>query len=79
MSAFTFDEAQLNLQGVKAITVSTIQPDTGSTQYVRLIQVWSSNPTAQGARPMLVLSLYGGDQTITDQSELEIQTPTLEF
>ena len=77
---FTFDSSRLNLQGVQSIIISTIQADTASTQYVRLIQLYTDPPDTPNRRPILELALYGGDQTTNDMGALEIQVPGgLEF
>jgi len=75
----SFDETQISLQSVMGITVSSIQPDTNSTQYVRVLKFYTTPVAAVNSVPVLIVTLYGGNQTSGDISELEIQTPTLEF
>lgn len=77
---FTFDNSKLNVQGVQSVVISDIQPDQNSTQYLRLIQIYTDPVTVVNRRPVIELALYGGDQTVNDKAELEIQVPGgLEF
>jgi hypothetical protein len=77
---FTFDRSNLRIDGVQSIEISPIQPDTSSTQYVRLIQLYTDPSTVENRRPVLEIAVYGGDQTVNDQTQLEILIPTgIEF
>jgi hypothetical protein len=77
---FTFDRSNLRIDGVQSIEISPIQPDTSSTQYVRLIQLYTDPPNVDNRRPVIEIAVYGGDQTVNDQSQLEILIPSgLEF
>jgi hypothetical protein len=73
--AFTFDSSKLIVVGVQSIVISPIQPDTNSTAYLRLVQIYTDPPTTVNRRPVLEIALYGGDQSINDQSELQITIP----
>jgi hypothetical protein len=58
------------------IVISDIMPDTESNQYVRLVQVYSDLPVeGSQIRPIVEISLYGGDQTSGDVSPLQIAVP----
>jgi hypothetical protein len=77
---FTFDRSNLRIDGVQSVEISPIQPDTSSTQYVRLIQIYTDPSTTTNRRPVLEIAVYGGDQTVNSTAELEILIPSgLEF
>jgi hypothetical protein len=57
------------------IVVSTIEPDTKSNSYVRLVQIYADMPDVLDRRPVVELMLYGGDQTAADKSPLMISVP----
>lgn len=76
----------IELDNVQQILVSDIQPDVngtaadGSTDYyVRVLTLYTDPSTVANRKPALILNLYGGSQGNQDKSELEIQTPSLEF
>lgn len=73
---FTFDLSRLRLDGVVTIVVSPIQPDQDTTQYVRLIQLYTeSTADNPNRRPIIEIACYGGDQTISNPTALEIAIP----
>jgi hypothetical protein len=57
------------------VVISDIKPDTDSNSYVRLIQVYDELPGKAGRRPVVELALYGGDQTSSNISPLQITIP----
>ena len=77
----SFDNAQINIQGIQSIVVSTIQPSpvSGDNQYLRLIQIYTDPPSLETRRPVLTIACYGGSQTAGDNTELQIQVPANEF
>jgi hypothetical protein len=74
--AFTFDMSRLIMMGVASIEVSSIQPDQASTSYVRLVQFYTQTAADNpNRRPVLEIVCYGGDQTVSDMTALEIAIP----
>jgi hypothetical protein len=69
----------LELDGIQSILVSDIQPDTDTDYFVRILTFFSDPISTTNRAPLLTLKLYGGSQSTNDKSELEIQTPSLEF
>ena len=69
----------LELDGIQSILVSDIEPDTDTEYFVRILTFFDQPATSQNRSPILTLKLYGGSQSTNDKSELEIQTPSLEF
>jgi hypothetical protein len=69
----------LELDGIQSILVSDIQPDTDTDYFVRILTFFTDPVAALNRSPILTLKLYGGSQSTNDKSELEIQTPSLEF
>jgi hypothetical protein len=69
----------LELDGIQSILVSDIQPDTNTDYFVRILTFFTDPTTMVNVSPILTLKLYGGSQSTNDKSELEIQTPSLEF
>jgi hypothetical protein len=69
----------LELDGIQSILVSDIQPDTDTDYFVRILTFFTDPVTALNRSPILTLRLLGGSQSTNDRSELEIQTPSLEF
>lgn len=69
----------LELDGVQSILVSDIQPDTDTDYFVRILTLFTDPAATLNRQPVLTIKLYGGSQTNNDKSELEIQTPSLEF
>jgi len=67
---------QFNVDGVQSITVSDIQPDTNSIEFVRLIQIYTDPTSNPNRRPVVTLALYGGSQNTGDQSGLDITIPS---
>jgi hypothetical protein len=73
---FTFDTSRLIMNPVKSIEVSPIQPDPNSTAYVRLVQFYDQTQTDNpNRRPILEIACYGGDQTVSNLTPLEIAIP----
>lgn len=69
----------LELDDVHSILVSDIQPDTDSDYYVRILTIFTQSGTTLNRTPDLTIRLLGGSQANNDKTELEIETPTLEF
>ncbi len=69
----------LELDGLQSILVSDIQPDTDTDFFVRILTFFDQPVTAMNRTPILTIRLLGGSQSTNDQSELQIQTPSLEF
>lgn len=69
----------LELDGVQSILVSDIQPDPNSDYYVRILTFFTDPATTLNRTPVLIINLYGGSQQNNDITELQIQTPSLEF
>jgi hypothetical protein len=59
--------------------VSDIQPDTDSDYYVRILTIFTQSGTTLNRTPDLIIRLLGGSQANNDKTELEIETPSLEF
>jgi hypothetical protein len=72
---FSFDTAKIRVDDVTSIQISDIAADTEGTSYKRLIQIYTDPSTAVNRRPVLELSVYGGDQQIGDNTPLEIAIP----
>jgi hypothetical protein len=73
---FTFDLSRLVMNPVVNIEVSSIQPDKNSTAYVRLVQFYDQSQNDNpNRRPVLEIACYGGDQTVSDLTPLEITIP----
>ena len=74
--AFTFELSKLRIDGVASIEVSPIQGDKDTTAYVRLVQFYTEsvidNPNR---RPVLEIACYGGDQTVSNMTPLDIAIP----
>ena len=69
----------LELDGLQSILVSDIQPDTDTDFFVRILTFFDQPVTAMNRTPILTIRLLGGSQSTNDKSELEIETPSLEF
>ena len=69
----------LELDDVHSILVSDIQPDTDSDYYVRILTIFTQSGTTLNRTPDLIIRLLGGSQANNDKTELEIETPSLEF
>ena len=74
-----FNNIVLELDGLQSILVSNIQPDTDTDYFVRILTFFDQPATVQNRSPVLTLKLYGGSQSSNDATELQIQTPSLEF
>lgn len=75
-----FNNATVELDNVQTIIISDIQPDQSGTDYfVRILNFFDQPVTALNRTPLLTLTLYGGSQSMNDQSGLQVQTPSLEF
>jgi hypothetical protein len=72
---FSFDTAKIRIDDVTSIQISDIAADPESTSYKRLIQIYTDPTTTVNRRPVLELSVYGGDQQISDNTPLEIAIP----
>lgn len=79
--SFTYDDAQINIQNIQSIVVSTIQPSgvDGDDQYLRMIQFFVDPPTMMTRRPALTVMCYGGSQSSGDMAELQVAVPASEF
>jgi hypothetical protein len=72
---YTYDYSRLRVDGVQSIVISNISPDPLSTEYVRLIQIYTDPATNTNRRPIVEVAVYGGDQQVADQTALEITIP----
>jgi hypothetical protein len=71
----TFSNSKIEVDGVLSIVVSPISPDTATTAYARLIQIYDQDVTVVNRRPVLELYVLGGDQTVNNSAPLEIAIP----
>jgi hypothetical protein len=71
----TFSNSKIEVDGVLSIVVSPISPDTATTAYARLIQIYDQDVTVVNRRPVLELYVLGGDQTVNNNAPLEIAIP----
>jgi hypothetical protein len=70
---------EMEIDGLNQIVVSTIQPDKNSSAYVRIIQFYTDTVDTDNRRPVLTVTLYGGNQQNLDQSPLDIAVPASVF
>lgn len=78
-SALNIDRLYSSIENVESIVISDIAADEDGLVYARLVQVYVDPATDTNRRPVLELTLRGGDQTTGDKSPLEITTPTLSY
>jgi hypothetical protein len=74
-----FNNVTIELDGLQSILVSDIQPDTDTDYFVRILTFFTDPSTTLNRSPILTLRLLGGSQSTNDKTELEIQTPSLDF
>lgn len=78
-SALNVDRQFLSIDDVKSIVISDIVADEAGLVYVRLVQIYVDPISDTTRRPVLELTLRGGDQTTGDKTALEITTPPLPY
>ncbi len=70
----THDRLYLSLAGVKSISVSDIELDEATGDYVRRISFFTeASPEVANVQPAIEVMLSG------EQAALKVQTPTLSF
>lgn len=72
--AIEFSRTNVLIEGVKSISVSEIESETGSGVYVRKLMIYTDALNATNRRPVLEIELRD-----TVEASLEIETPTLSF
>jgi hypothetical protein len=72
---YSYEYSKLRVDGVFTLAISDIQPDADTTQYVRLVQVYTDPPSSVNRRPVLEIAVYGGDQQVSDMTPIEITLP----
>lgn len=68
---------EIQIDDVKDIVVSTIEPDADMTSsaYVRIVQFYTTEKMDVNRRPVLTIRCYGGNQQNNDISPLQIAVP----